>query len=63
MKFVAEYLQQAAHFEQMAAETADATLKNQLLKQAADYRRLAEKRAAQLGLPNPLQPPPQKGSA
>jgi hypothetical protein len=55
MKFIAEYLQHAAHFEQMAAETDDATLKNQLLKQAADYRRLAEKRAAQLGLPKPPQ--------
>jgi hypothetical protein len=58
MKFVAEYLRQAAHFEQLATETDDATLKDQLLEQAADYRRLADKRSAQLGLPTPPQLPP-----
>jgi hypothetical protein len=40
-------------FERMAAGTDDAALKEQLLKQAADYRKLAKKRAALLGLPEP----------
>jgi hypothetical protein len=34
MKMVAEYLEHAIHFEQMAAETADEELKETLLAQA-----------------------------
>jgi hypothetical protein len=57
MKFVAEYLQSAIQFERMAGESDDPTLKEHLLNQAADYRRLAKKRAALLGLPEPPPPP------
>jgi hypothetical protein len=53
MKLIAEYVEHAIKFERMAAEESDAILKEQLLKQAADYRRLAEKRAALLGLQKP----------
>ena len=57
MQFVAEYLQQAVHFERMAEQCHDAVLKEKLLMQAADYRKLAKKRAAQVGLPDPTPPP------
>jgi len=53
MKLVAEYLQQAVQFERMAEEADNPALKEQLLKQAKDYRKLAQKRAALLGLPQP----------
>jgi hypothetical protein len=53
MNMVAEYLEHALTFERMAAETDDAALKEQLLKQAAEYRKLAEKRAVELGMPKP----------
>jgi hypothetical protein len=51
MKLVAEYLERSVHFARMAAEADDPDLKEQLLKQAAAYRKLAEKRAAFLGKP------------
>jgi hypothetical protein len=57
MKMIAEYLERALQFERMAAEEADALLKQQLLKQAADYRRLAEKRAALLAKLPSSEPP------
>jgi hypothetical protein len=47
---VAEYLEQALHFERMAAEATDPKLKESLKQQAAAYRKLAEKRAAELKL-------------
>jgi hypothetical protein len=56
MKVIAEYLEHALTFERMADQAADANLKEQFREQAADYRRLAEKRAVELGL---LKPPPQ----
>ncbi len=49
MKMIAEYLERAHQFEQGGAETDD-IVKNQFLRQAADYRKLAEKRAAQIGV-------------
>jgi len=49
MKLVAEYLESSVQFERMAQEADDPDLKRQLLEQAAAYRKLAEKRAAQLG--------------
>jgi hypothetical protein len=49
MKLVAEYLERVVHFERMAAEADDPNLKQQLLEQAAAYRKLAEKRAELLG--------------
>jgi hypothetical protein len=48
MKVVAEYLEQAFNFDRMAAEATDPALKESFQKQADAYRKLAEKRAAQL---------------
>lgn len=51
VKLVAEYLENAANFARMAAEATDSSLKVSLEQQALAYRKLAEKRAAQLNLP------------
>ena len=51
MKLVAKYLEEAAKFDRMASEATDQKLKQSLLDQAAAYRRLAEKRAAEQKLP------------
>jgi hypothetical protein len=63
MRRLAEYLEHALEFEQMAAGTDDPALKQQLLNQAAEYRKLAEQRAIQLDMPKPppAAPPPSKG--
>jgi hypothetical protein len=53
MKMVAEYLEHALNFERMAAEEENPQVKATFEKQAADYRRLAAKRAGELGLPEP----------
>jgi hypothetical protein len=50
-KLVAEYLEHAFQFDRMAAEATDPALKDSLEKQAAAYRKLADKRAASLNLP------------
>jgi hypothetical protein len=42
---VAEYLEKALNFEQLAAGESDVALKANLLKQAAAYRKLAADRA------------------
>jgi hypothetical protein len=55
MKMIAEYLERAMQFEHMAALEKSAALKALLLNQAADYRDLAAKRAAELGLRDPSQ--------
>jgi hypothetical protein len=47
MKLVAEYLLDAIKFEQMAEDAKDEALKAAFMKQAADYRQLALKRAKQ----------------
>ena len=49
VKLVAEYLADALKFEQLAAQEKDEDLKLSLLQQAAAYRKLAEKRAKELG--------------
>jgi hypothetical protein len=49
MKLIAEYVERAEHFEKLADGEADPVLKDELLKQAAAYRKLARKRAALLG--------------
>ncbi len=54
MKMLAEYLEHALQFEQWAKETKDAKLKEQFLKQAAEYRELAEERAVVIGMDKPL---------
>jgi hypothetical protein len=51
VKLVAEYLEQAVHFHQMAAQATDPKLKESLEKQAEEYRKLADKRARTLNLP------------
>ena len=53
MKMLAEYLDTAIKFEQMAAAEKDQTLKADFEKQAAAYRKLAEKRAKEYGLNTP----------
>jgi hypothetical protein len=53
MKMLAEYFETAVKFEKMAADEKDAKLKNEFEKQAADYRKLAEKRAKEYGLKPP----------
>jgi hypothetical protein len=53
MKLVAEYLQDAIKFEQMAEDAKDEALKAAFMKQAADYRKLALKRAGQVGMSLP----------
>ena len=45
MKMVAEYLEKALHFEQLAAAENDPELKASLIKQAEAYRKLAADRA------------------
>jgi hypothetical protein len=53
MKMLAEYFDMAIKFEQMAAQEHDPKLKAQFEKQAAAYRKLAEKRAKEYGLKIP----------
>jgi hypothetical protein len=53
MKMLAEYQEHALNFEKMAAEEQDPKLKEQFLKQAAAYRKLAAERAKKLGLALP----------
>jgi hypothetical protein len=51
VKLIAEYLEEAVKFDRMAAEATDPKLKASLQGQAAAYRKLADKRAAELNLP------------
>jgi hypothetical protein len=53
VKMIAEYLEHALQFEGMAQGETDLALKEQLLQQAAAYRKLAAERAERLGLPQP----------
>jgi hypothetical protein len=54
VKLVAEYLEHALQFERLAAAEENQSLKADLEKQAAAYRKLAAERA----LRGPLTPPP-----
>jgi hypothetical protein len=58
VKMIAEYLENALHFERMAAEASDPALKESLGKQALAYRKLATERAERLHLPRPPAPQP-----
>lgn len=58
MKRISEYLEQAHHFECMAACETNPKNKRQLEKQAKDYHKLAEQPAANLGLTTPQTRPP-----
>jgi hypothetical protein len=51
MKLVSEDLADALKFERLAAEEKDEQLKLSFLQQAAAYRKLAEKRANDIGKP------------
>jgi hypothetical protein len=51
VKLLTEYLERAVQLEEMAAKEPDSTFRDQLLTQAQAYRKLAEKRAEQYGLP------------
>jgi len=53
MKMLAEYLEKAISFEQMAATEEDAKLRAELEKQALAYRKLAAERARRLKAPEP----------
>ena len=57
MKLVTEYLAEAAKFEKLAAGENDQQLKLSFFQQANAYRKLAAKRAKELGLPPPDVPP------
>jgi hypothetical protein len=53
MKMIAEYVEHAIRFEQMAKAEQNPRLKADLQKQAEAYRKLAQERANKLGLPRP----------
>ncbi|MGY3527681.1 hypothetical protein [Bradyrhizobium sp. USDA 4452] len=56
MKMLTEFLERAIEFEKLAESEQNEAFKAELLKQAAAYRQLAEKRAEQYGLPKPSPP-------
>jgi hypothetical protein len=56
MKLLTEYLECAVNLERLAAGEQDSKFRAELLNQAAAYRKLAEKRAEQYGLPPPSPP-------
>lgn len=56
MKLLTEYLERAVQLEQLADSELDPVFKEQLLKQAKAYRKLAAKRAQDYGLPPPSPP-------
>jgi hypothetical protein len=61
MKMIAEYVEHAIRFEQMAKEEQNPQLKADLEKQAEAYLKLAQERANKLGLPLPPGSPGQAG--
>ena len=56
MKLLTEYLERAVSLERLAADEQESQFKNELLRQAAAYRKLAVKRAQDYGLPPPSPP-------
>jgi hypothetical protein len=57
MKMLAEYLDNAVQFEQMAADTKDPKLKAEFERKALSYLLRAETIAKEYGLPMPPDPP------
>jgi len=57
MKLVAEYLENAHHFERLADAEKTPDLKKQLREQAQAYYKLAKLRATNLGVPMSDVPP------
>ncbi len=53
MKLIAEYLEHALSFEQLAADEQNPTLKRDFEKQAVAYHQLAVERTKKLGLQAP----------
>jgi hypothetical protein len=58
MQTVAEYLAEAIKFERMADDAIDEKVKAAFKNQADSYRKLAIKRAKELGYPVPAPPNP-----
>jgi len=58
MKLLTEYLERALQLESLAADEANLKFREDLLKQAKAYRRIAAERARQYGLPPPSPPSP-----
>jgi hypothetical protein len=56
MKLATEHLADAAKFDELAALEQNPQVREQLQKQAAAYRKLAENRAKQIGVPLPTSP-------
>jgi hypothetical protein len=56
MKLLTEYLERALNLERLADGEQDQRFRDDLLSQAAAYRRLAAKRAKEYGLPAPSPP-------
>jgi len=56
VKLLTEYIERALQFEELAEKESDPDFKAKLLEQAEAYRKLAEKRAEQYGLPPPSKP-------
>jgi hypothetical protein len=64
MKLVAEYLVDAIKFDRMAEDATEVAVKASFRKQAAEYRKLALKRAKRLGMPPPdVSPEPKADEA
>src|SRR4051794_704685 len=59
VRLLTEYLDRAVQLERLASSETETAFKEQLLKQAAAYRKLAAKRAEEYGLPPPS--PPEAG--
>jgi hypothetical protein len=53
VKLLTEYLERAVQLEELADKEPDSSFKDQLLTQAQAYRKLAAKRAEDLGMPPP----------
>jgi len=58
MQTVGEYLAEAIKFERMADDAIDEKVKASFKNQADNYRKLAIKRAKELGYPIPAPPTP-----
>jgi hypothetical protein len=53
MKLATEYLEQALHFERLAAAETNPAARKQMQEQATAYHKLAAKRAKEMNVPPP----------
>ena len=58
LKLLTDYLDRAVNFERLASIESNTAARGQFLEQARAYRRLACKKARELGLPPPSPPEP-----